>query len=1260
MRFVLTILAVALVALLIAALIAPLFIDWSAHRAAIEARIGALTGGRVALTGPISVRLLPIPYLDLGEGSASGPKAGHPRLSFKSARLELSLVKLATGAIRFTEIRLEGPVLTLTRLDNGSLNLPAPNAGEAGSVGFDRLVARGGLVRVLGQGGAPTWTIRVIDLDATAPTLAGPFRAFGNIEGSGGAPVSFRFASSVADASGVPLHIAVEKGPAWPEFAFDGALTLAGDGAKAPRVIGSASVTGFATGADGQIPWHVAGSISADLTAAKLTNAVFRFGPEERAVRADVDATLVYGTPPRLLVRAKAKQANVDALLRRKGEEGVPPRRAAAMLAAALDPPLVKIGGVDVDVDVAVRDIILGSETMSEVVASVNTTPGSPLKTRIDVRLPGRSHLKADGQLQTGPAARFQGWVDFSTEDLPLLHEWASKGAPGSSEGAAALGEVFDVREAALSGEVDASAAGLSGRSLRLTVGRSTLSGSLAFTDAVGSEPSRLYADLSSDSLEVETLPTLSAGVGLLTNLDLSVALRAKSLHVSRLGEGAVDSGSLALKVEKRGPTTTLEELTIANLGGASLDARGTAGPEGVTATGHLDASKLRDFALLVARLSPGTWSEPIAERAPLLSPTSIDFDLQRTPSSSGELVPGSLRAKGSIGQTRILVAVDPGRNREGSTIALDLDAPEGVPLLRQFGVTSASASTGKAHIGLHATGSWSSGYEVDAVGSLAGANVSASGRFAPAAEGDEARLFGSAKLRSANVGPFASALGLTPSGRAIGPLDIEADATLRGARWTISRLSGTISGVKANGELAYEAPKAAVASIQNPDLSLAEEAVNGPAVASIDAPQPTVTGELSFDRLPLLGLLTLPLGLPLPAKAETIWSEASFGDLPSLTLPPVAVRVSAPALDVGNGLTAQSFSAMVQLSKGRLDLDDMAMKIASGTVTGDLTLRNNRKSATLSGTLAADRLAISQGRLSGRIGGTLEFASTGKSPHALIAGLAGAGEARLANIEFAGSDPGALDRVVARSQAASAELDETNIAYQFGQELDKAPLTLPDATTALSLSGGTIKLGPFPIPRRLGAATLGASFDLIRLSLETRLTIASPSGDLKFWQGPPPTATIIVEDALSAPKRDLEVAGLSASLATQAIARDTDRIANLDADIRERAFFNRRLKGERFMDRRNAEIEDWRAERARLKGLAERLAAQRTEEAAKEETAAEAEAIKRLLESKLPPDLFREPPFPTTPTRSKSRPSRERDPATEPKASGLPITEKH
>ena len=185
----------------------------------------------------------------------------------------------------------------------------------------------------------------------------------------------------------------------------------------------------------------------------------------------------------------------------------------------------------------------------------------------------------------------------------------------------------------------------------------------------------------------------------------------------------------------------------------------------------------------------------------------------------------------------------------------------------------------------------------------------------------------------------------------------------------------------------------------------------------------------------------------------------------------------------------------------------------------------------------------------------------------------------------LARSDPAALDRVVAKAQTPDAPLDETNIAFAFGNELSRAPLPIPDGSAPISLSAGVMKVGPIRIPGRRGDGALSADLDLRKLAAETRLTLTSSASDLKFWSGPPPSATVTVDNALEAPKRQLDVSSLSAGLAAQAIARETDRIATMEADIRERAFFNRRLKGERFMDRRQQEIEDWRSRAGAAEG---------------------------------------------------------------------------
>ncbi len=216
MRVVLTSLAVALVATLCVALVAPLLIDWSSHRAEIAARLSALTGGEVTLGGEITARLLPTPYVEIGEGAVAGPGPDAPRLTFASARLELALVKLASGAIRFTDIRLDRPVLTLRRRADGALNLPQAPPGRAGGIGFDRLVVSDGKVVVEASQGAPRREIDGIALTGDASSLAGPYHVSGSFEGPERAPVVFRLATEPKADGRIPVRLAVDSGKSWP------------------------------------------------------------------------------------------------------------------------------------------------------------------------------------------------------------------------------------------------------------------------------------------------------------------------------------------------------------------------------------------------------------------------------------------------------------------------------------------------------------------------------------------------------------------------------------------------------------------------------------------------------------------------------------------------------------------------------------------------------------------------------------------------------------------------------------------------------------------------------------------------------------------------------------------------------------------------------------------------------------------------------------------------------------------------------------
>ena len=838
-------------------------------------------------------------------------------------------------------------------------------------------------------------------------------------------------------------------------------------------------VSGAAPGADGPIPWRAAGKLAADLDGAALTNAAYRFGPEERALRAEGSASLVFGAPVRLVIDAAAKQANLDSLLRRKGEDAVPPARAVALFSAALSPAFSAAGPARLEARLAVGDAILGGDTLGGLTAAVETKPGDPTRIRLDVSLPGTSRLKVDGTAEIGAAPRFDGAVDFSTGDVGLIGRWAGQGAPDFAAWADALGDAVPGSRFAASGSVGASAQGFAAKPIRIALGPSVLSGALAVARPVGAGPGRIDADLAADSLAIDALPTLGSARSLIGGYDLALSLEAKALRVAHLGDDGVDGASLDLKLGKTGPRYALDRLAVAGLGGASLEAAGALGPDGVAARGRLSAGKLSDFAALVSRLAPGPWSRALVERASLLSPASVAFEAEGQPASDGAPALRSLKANGTAAATRVGLDLEPAGKSGGQAIALNLDSPDAAALVRQIGLVGSASQGGAAHAEMRASGAWAAGYAVDASASLGGAALAWRGRYAPTAEGDEAGLFGSLKLEGGNVAPLAALFGVAPRAGTIGPVAAEADVTRRGDSWNVSRISATVAGLKTTGALVYAPPPERAQALAAPDLSRAEEAVGGPA-ADTEPPLAAISGQLTFDRLRLADLLALSLGPPQPPRPGANWSTARFA-APPLTPPSAAVRLNAGTIGLTDGLVAQGFSTSLRLDGGRLDLDDVAMKVGGDAVSGRVTLRRSGDMATLEGAVSAEPMLLKRKGFAGRVGGRFDFASTGKSPAALIAGLAGGGEVELSGAALPQSDPAALDRVVAAAQADGAEIDETNVAYAFGAALNKGALAIPGGPAPLSLSAGTIRLGPLAFEAGQVQASLTAGFDLSR-----------------------------------------------------------------------------------------------------------------------------------------------------------------------------------
>ncbi len=1163
MRESLTYLAIGLILALTAALFAPVFVSWSDFRATIEAQLSKSLGSPVSTAGPIKLRFLPTPQIRLGV-VAVGERTSGPWLRADGFSAELGLTSLMRGEIRLTDATFVRPLLELNADAEGQLPLPL----SAGATGGD---AEGGvrLEHFSVQDGTlvirrPDGELRLpgLTFDGEAQSLAGPFNVRGvvAVEGSGAAPVKFSLATGAPDRQRIRFKLGSDVPAIGGRAEVDGAL-IRGEGKSPASFEGTAVVSGTGLGpqdvvagvAATGLAWKLTGALTADLNSAVLQNLELRAGEGDRGLSAGGQARLTLGDEPHAEIRLDARQFDLDKLGLLPAGEASAAAVLEALLAYIRDDRRLQPLPMPVDFALTASVVSLGKEAVSDLDLKIYQEAGRQTQVTFAANGPGRSSMLLKGVVEPGIAAKFNGDIAVLAPDAARLEAWFNgAGNAGAWRRPDALA---DYKSISVSGFFELAATGFAGRDLTVALDRTTYNGTLVHTLALGDEREKVYADFTSEAIDLDALPDFSGVPEGAAGLDFSVALSARSARIARAGEGVLEVGRIAGKLTKTGDSIALEQLTLANVSGAAVSAAGVSNAKGSHIEARVDAAQLTDVAALARRLAPGAWSDALAQRAPQLGNARLIIKADASPSTgNGPPALTLLSLDGLAGATRIAAFAKP--EGPGSlAISLVLDAPDAAPLLRQLGLpATGGAGAGAARISLAARRRGDQFETISADANVSGTALTYRGGTAQ----------GKATLKSANIAPLLQALGLAAAdaGKTAAGAAGEAatDIAIVAGGFEAQKLAGNLAGTKFEGRLSYRF------------------SVPGDSAAVPESFVPRLTGALSLGRTSLAGLASLSLG-PMPeARAGATWPDTAFGT--GLAYPPPSeISVTAAAFDLSSALPGRDAAMLLQLSPGKMSVEDFTVSAGGGKIAGRFDLRRDGPVAALAGRLALDGIALTQATLKGRMSGTLDFATTGDSPLALISGLAGSGEASFAPLQINGFDPLALKRLLEAAEAEKIVTIDQSVTLALSNELDRAALTSAILRTPVSLAAGTARFGPVLLAETPARAEASATLDLRSLELDLRATLAALSMP-KFWNGAPPQAAASWKGIWPHIERRVDATALVNGLAAAAILRDSERLAAVDADIRERAFFNRRLKA--------AEQE---RERERQRLIAEQLA---------------------------------------------------------------------
>ncbi|MBK9081695.1 MAG: AsmA family protein [Rhizobiales bacterium] len=1195
MRETLTALAALLVIALTVALAGPMFVDWTAHRAEIERRLGESLGASVRIGGAIDLRLLPSPRLDLRDLAISGERPGEPSLSAARGQFELGAAPLLRGDLQFVQARLEAPRFEAAVGAGGDVVLPALSRFGDIRARFDALEIVQGEFVLRGPDGEARRRIAGVDFTGSADALLGPYKGQGRIGGD--SPVAFRFSTGPVENGRLRLKLIVDESAVSPRAEFEGAIVSTPTPVGALLAYeGAATIGGRLRRSDGAPgeSWRISGPLKADAGEIVLDPLEAKIG-DERPMSLTGSARLPNQPDAALTLALSAKQIDLDRVM--AAEEGGQAAPLAALAAFARLAHEAETGALaetptPILVDLAPGAVTLGGETVGDARLMLRLERGQPVSGRLETALPGRSRIVLDGRFEAGSAPRFRGQLDFQTRDSRRLRDWMVAGSVGPAPALLQSAPAF--ASIAARGRAELSAVSASLRDAQLSLDRSSLRGGLSWTEAVGGERARLYVDLLSDALDLDGLPDLS-GFAATSGPDLALSLDARAVRVARFGDGMLDAGRIVAQLTRTDGAVEIERISVAGLGGANLVASGRLDRAGGRFDLDLDAARLTELADLLRRIAPGAWSEALALRAARLSPAKLKAHAEAAPDFAlkGGRIDADLAGARLTGS---LAAAESG----GLTAELSAAHADAATLIRQLGAEIRGApNKGAGRIEARISGA-SGGPLATRIGAtLAGAAIEFEGAVAAAAGAPT--FDGRVRVQAGDVVPLLQATGVvSPAAFARGGVDLTAGLTTREDGLALSGLSGAAFGARVAGEGAWRR-----------------------VTTEGGSPRQRFEGRLDLEALRLSDLTALSLGWQ-PAggpPAAGAWPDRAFA--PALAdAPETDVQIAAASFDLGAGWISKGASLRLRMSPGLVALDRIEAPLAAGALRGGLALRRDGLDAALSGRLSLAGAAFRRGFAAGGLDADLEFAGAGRSVSAIISGLGGTGAARWSGLTLFNASPGAIAPVIVALDDDKVTMEEGSVARALAAALDGDDLAIGSGEAPINLAGGVLRVGPVSVGEARAETAVTAAYDLKSLRLDLRASFALRQAP-RLWTGSPPRLDVMWRGPLEAPRRDIDSGALFNGLAARQIARDLERIEAIEADIRERAAFARRGKAIEFMRRREREIVDYEAEQARLAAEAEkrrleeeRRAAAEAERLRIEEERRQAEEARRAAEA--------------------------------------------
>ena len=1070
------------------------------------------------------MRLLPTPILsftDIRIGDAE-----EPDIEMERFRAEVELAPLLKGEIKVIQMTVERPHFRfdLARLSEAEAN--GPGSGwriDPQRISLARLEILDGAAIIADSRAGRDFRAENINGVVEAGSLRGPGRIEADLS-LDGIPMVVRVGlGRVGVDDSVPANISISS-PLYPlSVALDGVAAFAG--VEAPKFEGSISVAGIAPEDGSDEPrspladFAAQGGFSLTPDTVTFEEAQLSYGAMERPLVVQASGRLDFGAEARFDISIGARQIDVDQALGGGPDQPVSIAAAYHRLVQLL-PELPKApfpGQLHLDA----QGVVIGGSVMQAVGIDLATGAQGWRVENLAAILPGETRVDLSGDLRLSEPPAFQGHGRVESGRPAALAAWWNGQA-----GSAGVLEDFT-----LEADLDLVGGNQSFSEIVARTGGGTVRGFVELRRFEQSGDRFVTVDLNADRadlIEMRALGELFGATGIAAQRIQQMAL---SLRAETLIAGGIEARSVVVDGALEAGNLQIRRLSVADLAGASLEARGSIADPFGKPSGRLDASlsanDITGAAEFLGTLLPDNPALARFRRvAPALSPAQAEISAELGANGG----PLSFDLTGSFAETHVTVSAA-GRGTLGApetlngALKLHVDGAETSKVLTQLGLEPLPIEAGPMTLDGDFAGSLASAGKLNVAGRIAGVDMS----YTAATSVRDGRIAASGDFRaeSGDVDQVLLLAGLAAPGvgeghamTAAGPMDLGA------------------------GRLR---------------LALGEASFDGqPVGGSIEADFRDglkLAGALDLDSVSLPFLASLSVGVA-PEMNAGAWTDATFAPAvpPELAL---RFKVSADSLDLGLPLPARNAVLDFGLSAGQLNIDLARADFGGGKLQGAIagSIKDGEAEVSLRAAMQGGELQglVWESRgvpiASGQLDASFDVMGRGRSMAGLVSSLAGSGSFAISEGRINALNPDALPAVM-RTAEGDEQPNDTAAREIFASRFGSGALPFGRAAGSFSITGGVMNVATVSIVAQATTVLADATLDLNSLDLASDWSIRSGGGGgAKDAQ---PRVDILFSGPLTDPERRVDLNPLLNLMRGRYLQRQLDELEELEQARRE------------------------------------------------------------------------------------------------------------